>query len=174
MIFQNSRIILVSALILLAVAGGAYIFHIQKGAETAPADMFETACITPVLAGEDDIGLACLSLKTIKETYNVDAEALIDKQYKKMALTAKRIAEGQLQNPNDYKECIKRDECAEVPLLPSGIDPQKMTAEQERMSTAFWDLVEEPKITAPVCALIRECEAMVKVGVVDYGFKVKE
>lgn len=167
----SGRPLFILVLALPLIAAGVYYLHIQKNPDQAQGDLFTTACITPVLGGEKNIGEACRSLQGIKETYNIDIKAVIDDRYQKMADTARRIASGELREPHIYKACIARNECAEVPLVDVDIDPAKMTAEQEAASTAFWDLAEKNKITEPVCALIPECQAMVKLEVIDYGFK---
>ena len=169
----RSLIILVCVLVLAAMSG-AYYFHINRNGAGDQSETFTTACITPTLAGDENIGEACRSQKTIKDTYNLDVKARIDAQHKKMKETAKRIASGEMQDPQLYKACIRRDECAEVPLLAADVDSAKMTAAQEHASTAFWDLAEKDKMTEPVCDLIPECQAMVKLGVIDYGFKPQE
>jgi len=159
-----------AAALLLA---GALFFHIIKdGAQPTPVDPFMSACVDPVLAGRD-VGEACRSIENIRATYNIDIAAQIEARRTRMAETARRIAAGELQDPLLYKACIARDECAEVPLLPPEVDtadPDKLTPAQLEISTAFWDLAEQKKMTRPVCDLIPECKAVVKLGVIKYGF----
>lgn len=158
----------VAAVLLLAGLG----FFVMKQGEQSPVDPFITACVEPALAGYE-VGEACRSVENIRATYNVDIEAQIEKKRARMAQTAQRIAAGELQDPLLYKACIARDECAEVPLLPPGVDTtdlSKLTKAQLEISTAFWDLAEKKKMTRPVCDLIPECRAMVKLDVIKYGF----
>lgn len=154
----------------LALAG-VLIFHMQKErGDSGALALFVAACVDPVLAGKDDVGEACRSLQAIRETYNVDIKAHIDARHALMKQTARRIAGGELRKPQDYERCIARDECAEVPLLPAGVDPEKMTAEERAVSEIFWDLAEQEKMTKPVCGMMPECQAMTKLKVIDYGF----
>ncbi len=154
----------------LAVAG-ALVFHMQKErVEASALEPFLTACVEPVLAGKDDVGAACRSTQAITDTYNINIKDHIDARHALMKTTARRIADGELLKPQDYKACIVSDQCAEVPLLPANVDPEKMTAEQRLASEAFWDLVEQDRMTKPVCDLIPECQVMAKLKVIDYGF----
>ena len=154
----------------LAVAGGL-IFHIQKErVEASSLEPFLSACVEPVLAGKDDVGAACRSMQAITDTYNINIKGHIDARHALMKKTARRIADGELLKPQDYKACIASDQCAEVPLLPANVDPEKMTAAQRLASETFWDLAEQDNMTKPVCDLIPECQVMVKLKVIDYGF----
>lgn len=154
----------------LAVAVGLF-FHIQKGrVETGALEPFVKACVEPVLAGKDDVGAACRSAQAIADTYNVDIKAHIEARHALMKATARRIAGGELLKPQDYKACIASGQCAEVPLLPHNVDPEKMTAEQRLASEAFWDLAEQDRMTRRVCDLIPECRAMGQLKVIDGEF----
>lgn len=161
---------LVAAVIVL-LAVGIYSSTRKDGMQTS-VDPFLTACVEPALAGFE-VGQACRSIENIRATYNIDIEAQIEKKRARMAATAQRIAADELQDPLIYKACIARDECAEVPLLPPGVDisdPSRLTKSQLEISTAFWDLAEKKKMTPSVCNLIPECRAMVKLSVINYGF----
>ncbi len=154
----------------LALAG-TLLFHIQKErVESSVLEPFLKACVEPVLAGKNDVGPACRSPQAITDTYNIDIKGHIDARHALMKTTARRIADGELLKPQDYKACIASDQCAEVPLLPADVDPEKMTPEQRLTSEIFWDLVEQDRMTKPVCDLIAECQVMVKLNVIDYGF----
>ncbi len=154
----------------LAISAGL-IFHMQKGRiEASALEPFLKACVEPVLVGKDDVGEACRSTQAIADTYNVDIKGHINARHALMKTTARRIADGELLTPQAYKACIANDQCAEVPLLASNVDPEKMTAAQRVASETFWDLVEQDRMTQPVCDLIPECQVMVKLKAIDYGF----
>lgn len=141
-----------------------------RGDTPSSFHLFATACIEPVLAGKDDVGEACRSTAAIKQTYDVDIKSYIDARHDLMKKTARRIAEGDLLKPQDYKNCIAEGQCAEVPLLAANVDPEKMNAEQRAASAIFWDLAEQDKMTLPVCNALPECRVMTKLKVLDYGF----
>lgn len=138
--------------------------------ESSSLQPFMVACIEPVVAGNDNVGAACRSTDAIKDNYNVDIAAHINARHELMKKTARRIAEGELLKPQDYKQCIAQGACAEVPLLPANVDPEKMNAEQRTTSEIFWDLAEKDEMTRAVCEIIPECRVMSKLKVIDYGF----
>ncbi|MCM2344756.1 MAG: hypothetical protein NDJ24_09370 [Alphaproteobacteria bacterium] len=116
----------------------------------------------------------CRSEYAIRAAYGgLDIRALVETKRRRMAATAHRIASGELQDPLHYKECIARGECAEVPLLPpafSKMDSAHMTPEQQKISAAFWDLVESDRLTAPICEFIAECRVLNSAKIIDFGF----
>lgn len=153
------------------VAAATTLFHMNDRRDRdAGLEPFLTACVAPVLAGKGDVGPACRSTQAITDVYNINIRNHIDTRHALMKATARRIANGELLKPRDYKACIASGRCAEVPLLPENIDPEKMTAEQRAVSEAFWDLAEQDVMTKAVCDLMPECQAVVKLKVIDYGF----
>lgn len=171
MVTKNSFIL--ASLCLMALATMAGCDRKQKEAELgAQVSQFTEICVDPVLAGKS-VGEACRSLAHIRETYDLDIAAHIENRRARMAKTARGIVDGTFSDPLIYKACIARGDCEDVPLLPPDVDtsdPKKLTKEQQAISAAFWDLAEKDKMTSPVCDLIPECRAMVKLSVIDYGF----
>ncbi|MGZ9097594.1 MAG: hypothetical protein ACXW30_04785 [Micavibrio sp.] len=105
-------------------------------------------------AGEDSPADSCGSVAAIKTAFGFDLLAEVNDSHSRMKETAKKIADGQLTE-EAYQECLKKKECAAVPMLGEGVDPH--SKEAALISRLFWQLVERDRMNEDVCGLIPAC-----------------
>lgn len=173
MAMSFSRIHIYVIMMLLLASGLAMLWFSQTGLRVSGNEgRFIRECV--MVPSESAVSESCRNEAAIKAAYGgIDVRVLIEKKRARMAATARRIAQGELQDPLRYKECIARGECAEVPLLPPDVtlsETAALTPAQQQISAAFWDLAEGESLTAPICEYIAECRVLHKTGAIDFGF----
>lgn len=130
---------------------------------------FSRECIEPVLK-EEEPGKSCGNLGAIRQKYNIDVMAALNSYRNKMAQTAKKIADGKLTKKIDYMNCLSSRQCAEVPLLPPGVDADALDPESDdfiRIRRPFWQLVNDKTITPEICVYMNLCRVLGKTGAVS-------
>lgn len=123
---------------------------------------FARVCGEP--AKEDlDVPESCQSLASIQDVYGLDMKKIVDDHYKKMKLTAKKIADGKLTDKKRFETCLQQRQCVMVPLLPANVDPDKLAGnDYSQIRRAFWSLVEDEKLNEVVCNQMELCSLLVK------------
>lgn len=130
---------------------------------------FANDCAKPVLEKNGRGASSCKSLATIKEVYRLDMTSVLEKHRKKMKRTAKQLADGKARKIR-YPRCIRDKKCVEVPLLPPGVDADKIDpASQTHIDKrrAFWSLVNGNGMTPEICTNMQLCYILSKTGAVN-------
>ena len=134
-------------------------YDVRRGDVTG----FTRDCVTAVLKGET-VKSACQSLAGIHAKYGVDAEAEIDRAQGQRTMTARRILRGDIVTDRQYMDCIHRDECADISLVPVGGNPDSPTAQADR--AIFWHLAQNGSLTASDCTALPICRAMLRLKLI--------
>jgi hypothetical protein len=130
---------------------------------------FSKDCAEPVMLGQS-VPTECQSLSSVKEVYGVDLKAAVNAYFKKMQSTARKIGDGKLKNKIQYITCIEEKSCAEVPMLPDNVNAEDIDPNSnahKEIREAYWALIEEKQITAPVCKKMKLCTVMARLNIVD-------
>lgn len=130
---------------------------------------FNDDCVQPALVGQV-IPPKCGGLELIQEHYNIDMMSVMSIHASKMRATAKKIEAGEMQKRTSYAECIARKECATIPLLPKGVDAEKLDPNSQDyigIRQAFWSLVNDKKMSQQACALNMMCRALVAMKAIN-------
>ena len=144
-----------------------YLIASYRGGENWIA--FSKNCAEPAMLGKRAPS-DCSSLQSVKDNYGIDLKKAAFSQFKKMQSTAKRIETGKFKTSTQYKNCVETKSCAEIPMLPNGVDAQKIAKQENayvEIRRAYWALIDERKITAPVCEFMKLCRIMIKLDIVD-------
>lgn len=113
---------------------------------------FQNDCVDYVLQGGNPPS-TCKSYESIKATYHVEANVLLNTQQERMISTAQKIAKGEITNNSEYRECIKKGECVTIP-----------TPQVPEQKAEFWHLVNDGRVTQANCQAMEICRALVKLG----------
>jgi len=124
---------------------------------------FENDCVNLVLKN-GDILPACASTDAMRSTYHLDARALLVHEQQRRIDTAQKINQGELTDGGEYRQCLKRGECVEIPGMNTDIDPR--TPEGKAARAEFQHLVDNGSITEQGCNAIDLCRALVKIGII--------
>lgn len=130
---------------------------------------FNQQCVQPALA-QQPTAARCGSVDLIQRYYNIDIIASMTAHFEKMRFTARRIQSGDMKKSYEYAQCIANKQCASVPMLPKGVDANRIAGDSEEyigIRKAFWSLVNDSKVTEEVCALTPVCRALVNLKVID-------
>ncbi len=128
-------------------------------------------CIKPALKRQPVPGF-CRTPEGIQDMYRIDVQAEMEKYLRRMQKTAKDIQDGRIESASQYQNCIAQRQCAPIPLLPDDVAPDTLDPKSTQYADirqAFWDLVEEKGITAPICLSMTLCRGLRATGVVDFG-----
>ena len=130
---------------------------------------FNDDCIQPGLLN-GVVPPRCTSFDLIQRYFNIDLATAMGTYFVKMKYTAKQIEEGKMKKRSDYASCIASKNCVTIPLLPKGVDAEKIdptSRDYIGVRQAFWSLVNDKKMSQEVCALTPVCRALVNMKVVD-------
>ncbi|NBX65581.1 MAG: hypothetical protein EBQ96_01120 [Proteobacteria bacterium] len=132
---------------------------------------FNDDCVQPALLNQV-VPPRCSTFDLISRYYNIEIQPLMSAHYGKMRRTAKMIEEGKMKKRSEYAQCIANKSCATIPLLPKGVDAEKLDASSRDyigVRQAFWSLINDKKMSQEVCALTPLCRALVNMKTVDPG-----
>lgn len=131
---------------------------------------FVNTCVKPSQRGRRASAPAhCGNLRAIEQTYHIDMGEELQKHFQKMKKTAKAIANERVRQIG-YPRCILSKTCAQVPLLPKGVDPDSVNPESMdyiEIRRAFWDLVEGSQVTAEICGHMELCRVLRDLGAIN-------
>lgn len=130
---------------------------------------FSRDCAEPAMLGSTT-PLECRSLAAIEENYGLNLKNEVNAYFRKMKTTAKRVERGQMKTARQYQVCVENKGCAEIPMLPKGVNAEDIDPNSDayiEVRKAYWNLIDENKITAPVCNHMKLCRVLVKLGIVD-------
>ena len=130
---------------------------------------FTNQCHDPLLKGAD-VSPSCLSLEQIKSSYGLDMREILKDHFAKMRKTAKLISNGRMKRKSQLESCLRRKECAVVPMLPAGVDAKAISEESlEHLDTrrTFWEIVDNGVITPRVCKFVGLCILLGELGAVN-------
>lgn len=160
---QHKNIIVLGAVLLVAVAGvySAYGTIARDQVKTG-LDAFAHEC-----AGNRDRPESCANLAAAEAKFSMQLIAEIDVLHGKIRDTAHKIAAGTLTD-SAYQDCLKTNECAEVPMLPKNVDPASpvaQTGDNATISKTFWAFAEKDKLDPLQCDFIPACRVAVARGI---------
>lgn len=130
---------------------------------------FNSDCIQPALE-KLPTGDHCGTPENIQAKYNIDIIGEMTVYAGKMQRTAKMLESGKMAKRSQYLACIAEKNCATIPLLPRGVDAEKMdpmSRDYLEIRQAFWSLVKDKKLSKETCNLTDICRALVNIGIVD-------
>lgn len=130
---------------------------------------FNDECVQPALLNQVVLP-RCTTFDLINRYYNIEMQPVMNIYYGKMRKTAKMVQEGKLKKRSEYAQCIANKSCATIPLLPKGVDAEKLDPTSRDfigIRQAFWSLINDKKMSQEVCALTPVCRALVNMKVVD-------
>ncbi|MBU6235731.1 MAG: hypothetical protein KGQ41_07795, partial [Alphaproteobacteria bacterium] len=130
---------------------------------------FNDECVQPALLNQV-VPPRCASMDLIQRYYNIDMTMTMSAYYAKMKRTAKKVEEGKLKKRSEYAQCISNKECATIPLLPKGVDAEKVDPTSKDyigVRQAFWSLITDKKMSQEVCSLTPICRALVNMKAID-------
>ncbi len=113
----------------------------------------------------------CADKKLIRKKYNINIDEELNAYLKRMQYTVVLINKYGEMPKRKYISCIKKRDCAEIPLLsnpeeyPEEIEPTEGQA--AAISRAYWALVEKSPLTPELCEYITLCKVMRKTGAVQ-------
>jgi uncharacterized membrane protein len=123
---------------------------------------FTRICAEPAEAGLSYPPL-CSDLQQIEAEFGLDMKAIVQKHYIKMKRTAQRISSGRLKDKKRYQQCIDSGQCVIVPLLPAGVDPDRLSGnDYGEIRRAFWSLIDDEKMNNTVCNQMKLCRILVE------------
>ncbi len=131
---------------------------------------FAKECGEPVQKGltfRDD----CRTYLGIEKRYNIDMNKEVEEYLARMRHTASLVQKrGSLTAPQ-YKNCIYKRECAEIPIMqkevkPSDIDPQDQ--QFLYITKAYWDLVEAKPLSPEICSFMTLCQVLRTTGAIRF------
>ncbi|HEY8963700.1 MAG TPA: hypothetical protein VIN59_04470, partial [Alphaproteobacteria bacterium] len=129
---------------------------------------FNSECIQPALnnlPGNAD----CKTPEAIMLRYNIDILESMRQLTAKMQNTAKLLESGQMAKRSQYVDCIAQKNCVSIPLLPKGVDAEKMdpmSKDYLEIRQAFWSLIKDKKMSKETCNLTPMCRALVNLNIV--------
>jgi hypothetical protein len=153
-------------IIVLAIAVPRFLRVAPSTPEDVSSDAFksfENDCVDLVLKN-GDILPACASADAIRSTYHLDVRALLVHEQQRRIDTAQKVAQGEITDGGEYRQCVKRGECVEIPGMNTDIDPR--TPEGKAARAEFRHLVDSGSITEQGCDAIDLCRALVKIGII--------
>lgn len=109
---------------------------------------------------------SCATLSGVETAFALQLIPEIQAVHVKIRDTAHKIAGGTLTD-SAYRACLKTNECAAVPMLPSNIDPESAeakTGENAKISKTFWAFAEKENIDTLQCDYIPACALAVSSG----------
>lgn len=165
---EKAPAILIAAIVLgVALAGLAVYMWAARGAAPAAspgAAAFVQTCVLPAAPAD----ARCRSKADIQSAWGLDVDAMIEERRTLMVATVKRMLNGELSRRGIYESCIMQGQCAPVPLLPDGTDPNAVAAGNEFLDTrkAFWQLAADSPLTPEICGFMDICRAMRAAGVI--------
>lgn len=130
---------------------------------------FNEDCVQPALLNQV-VPPRCASFDLITRYYNIDVAAVMGTYFGKMKRTAKMVEGGKMKKRSQYAQCIAEKTCVTIPLLPKGVDADRLDASSKDyigVRQAFWSLINDKKMSAEVCSLTPLCRALVAMKAVD-------
>lgn len=130
---------------------------------------FNDTCVQPALHNQVILP-RCASIELISRYYNIDISEVMMAYFARMKNTAKMVESGQMKKRSQYAQCIADKSCATIPLLPKGVDAEKLDPSSRDyigVRQAFWSLINDKKMSAEVCSLTPLCRALVTMKAVD-------
>jgi hypothetical protein len=130
---------------------------------------FNNECALPYLRGRD-VKTKCVSFTVIEKEYGLDMKSELQDHFQKMKKTAQRIEKGQIKNVRQYRNCILDKSCALVPMLPKGVETDKLdnnSPQYGNIRKAFWSIINDQNITPEVCEFMRLCDLLIDLNVID-------
>lgn len=113
----------------------------------------------------------CRSYAGIQQRYNINMNVEVEEYLARMRHTASLIQKrGSLTGPQ-YKNCIYKGECAEIPLLEKEVKPEDINPEDQQflyITQAYWDLVEAKPLTPEVCSFMTLCQVLRTTGAIRF------
>lgn len=128
---------------------------------------FANTCVKPAIAGAP-VEKVCRSNQSINDEFDINPTTLINTHYKKMQRTAQRIQDGDLKTKNAYQRCLMNKTCAIIPLLPVGVDAEKIdqqSTDHLKTRRMFWSLINDKEISPEICEYIDLCRGLRDIGV---------
>lgn len=132
--------------------------------------LFAKECGYPVLRGET-FDAACTSLNSIENRYHFDAFQIVKDYHSLMQRTAALIEKRGTMNGEAYRTCVLKKECAQIPLLPTDVNPDEIAAGDDtynHISRPYWDLVENKPLTPELCDFFPLCRVLRKTGAMKF------
>ena len=126
-------------------------------------------CVDGVLKG-GAIPESCHNAEGVHQVYGIDIWFLLRAERARAIDTAQRIVSGQILKEKDYRACVKKGDCSDLPLPRSG----KNAEQQEAILRFLQSLADGREIDPQVCAFLDICRALVKVGLYDMGPQKEE
>jgi hypothetical protein len=131
---------------------------------------FSDECYKPALNGQTP-DRKCRSLNLIENNYNVNVNEIIQNYYRKMQATAQQFEKGRIKDRRQYESCLRRKDCAIIPLLPSGTDVSAINADSQDhidIRRKFWSLLDKDnrQISPELCEFVEFCRVMRDMNVV--------
>jgi len=114
--------------------------------------------------------VTCTSSEQIMVTYNIDIINAMRLHTGKMQRTAKMLEQGKLTKRSEYLQCIATKSCVSIPLLPKGVDADKLDPTSKDfidIRQAFWSLVKDKKMSKETCGVTPICKALVSMRVIN-------
>lgn len=130
---------------------------------------FSKTCAERIMQGMK-VPKICQSASLIKQEFGIDIKKEIKSHFNKMKKTAKRIDSGKMRTAKQYQKCIADKACAEVPMLPDGVDPESINPNSmDFIDTRkmFWSIVNDRNVTPAVCEYMKLCSIALKLSVLD-------
>jgi hypothetical protein len=130
---------------------------------------FSKECAEPAMLAKV-VSLDCKSISAVKNKYGIDLKAAVNAYFKKMQGTAKRVSGGKLKTTAQYRTCIQNKSCAQIPMLPKNVNADDIdpnSHDHKEIREAYWALIEEKKMTAPVCKYMKLCKIMLELEIVN-------
>lgn len=169
----------VGGILIVLVFMAVMAFVMTQGSEEIPTGLdaiegdvalFTQDCVETVL---NDLTPpeACNTAETIEEEYGVDVFYALDVHQGRMISTVRMIADGQLLTEEDFEDCMRRDECVDIPMIPPDIRGKKGVAgtpQAQQVRETFWHLVNNGRITPETCSFTDICRAMYKLGIIRF------
>lgn len=131
---------------------------------------FNEECAEPAI-NRQSVRSDCQNLAAINARYNLDMKKELDDYLFRMRHTAGLIKKQGSLTALQYKACVQKRECAEIPMLPADVTEETIDPENEehlRISRVFWDLVDDRPLNEAICDYMTLCQVLKQTGAVSF------
>lgn len=130
---------------------------------------FSRDCAEPAVLGQPAIP-ECSSISMVQTNYGINLRNEVNAHFRKMQNTARRVERGQMKTARQYMQCVQSKSCAEIPMLPPGVKADEIAENSNKhmdIRKAYWQLIDEKKVTPEVCDFMKLCKVMLRLNILD-------
>lgn len=112
----------------------------------------------------------CRTLAGIKENFGIDMRHILRGHFRKMKKTADLIYKKRLVRKQQLENCLRKKECALVPMLPPDVDASQITEDSRehlQIRRTFWEIIDNKTMTPKVCLFNDLCRDLGEMGALD-------